>query len=115
MKISYYNKFFKPIIEIINKFQKGKNREVENVFDLFDESVHDIITELQANNIPFETKGTFDLMEKSRIIASSELAIPKYKIVIDPFDETSAKRFVKAGYTVFSIADFSIDNIKKKK
>jgi DEAD/DEAH box helicase domain-containing protein len=89
--------------------------EAENIFDLFDESVHDIITELQANNIPFETKGTFDLMENNRVIASAELAIPEYKIVIDLFDETSAKRFVKAGYTVFSISEFSIDNLKRKK
>lgn len=54
-------------------------------------------------------------MEKNRFFTSTELGIPKHKIVIDIFEKSDKKYFEKAGFQVIEIEGFSIDLIPKKK
>ncbi|MFK7948941.1 MAG: DUF1998 domain-containing protein, partial [Saprospiraceae bacterium] len=95
----------------IEKINKKAVENENNVLENFDESVHDIIIQLQKNNIPFDEISPFNLMNKNRVVASAELGIPEYKIVIDIFEKSDQKYFEKAGFQVIEIKDFSIDLI----
>jgi hypothetical protein len=95
----------------VEKVAETRVEKEDIILENFDKSVHDIIIQLQKNKIPFDDISPFDLMEKNRVIASAGLGIPKYKIVIDVFEQLDEKYFEKAGFRVIKIEDFSIDLI----
>ena len=101
------------VVERNENTEKAVENE-NNILENFDENLHDIILQLQKNNIPFDEFSPFDLMDKNRVIASAGLGIPDYKIVFDVFDESDKKYFEKAGFRVLEIDDFSMELIHEK-
>jgi hypothetical protein len=84
----------------------------DDILDNFDVSLAPIVTELIANGIDFNKESSFYLEdENGGIIAEAALGIPSRKIIVDPFDDESRAKFIKAGYTEVSIEKFNIKDI----
>lgn len=77
------------------------------VLACYDESLHEVIRYLDANNIEFERDGGFCLTDDSgSIIAEAELGIESEKIVFSPFNSQSELAFNNAGYTIMSTEEY---------
>lgn len=100
-----------PVVEKTVKEEKEpkeiKNDKYDEILSFFDESVHDVVRYLIANNIPFNHEGGFSLQdERGRVIAEAELGIENEKVVFSPFNSQSVACFKNNGYTVCSPQEY---------
>ena len=83
----------------------------DEVYMLYDESVHPIIDYLKAHSIPFSQEGGFTLLDdQEHVLAEGELGIESEKVVFLPFSPESEKAFKDAGYTRCNVTDYLNSN-----
>lgn len=110
----YYNLLqFHQVYTVELNAVKDETPLIENddVFENFDESLHDIVRILMHEQIEFNEELDFDLMEGDAIIASAELGSNDKKFFVNPFDEESRQIFIENGYREFTIDNFKIEDI----
>ena len=79
----------------------------DEIYMLYDESVHPIIDYLKAHSIPFSQEGGFTLLDdQEHVLAEAELGIESEKVVFLPLSLESEKAFKDAGYTIFDVNDY---------
>ncbi len=94
----------------IKKIPMDKKEGVDSEILLnFSEELHPIVTLFIDNNIEFNTKFDFDLVEEDIIIASAELGSHDNKIVVNPFDEESEIIFKDKGYKIYNPNNFKLE------
>ena len=98
-----------------NEVTKLKDSEysLEDILIYFDESLHDVIRYLDANNIEFDRDGGFCLTDNNgSVIAEAELCIESEKIVFSPLDNQSTTIFENNGYTILTPKDYLNSKMK---
>jgi hypothetical protein len=95
-----------------NNKEQNIPQDTMDVYSFYDDSLHDVISFLKDNNIPFNPDGGFTLTdEQGSIIAEAELGIESEKIVFLPFNSQSELTFKNAGYTIMDVDSY----LKRKK
>jgi hypothetical protein len=91
------------------KLKNSSNNLVEenNVYSLYEQSVHPVLDYLIKNSIKFSLEGGFTLLnEQNEVVAEAELGIESEKVVFLPFGAESEKAFIDAGYMVCDVNDY---------
>lgn len=79
----------------------------DEVYMLYDESVHPVLDYLKAHSIPFSQDGGFTLLDdQEHVLAEAELGIESEKVVFLPFSSESEKAFKEAGYAICDVNDY---------
>ena len=83
-------------------------KEPENdIFSLYDNSVHHVIEYLQLHSIPFSPDGGYTLLDSDgNVIAEAELGIESEKVVFNPFNSQSEIAFKNNGYKICSPEEY---------
>ena len=83
-------------------------KEPENdIFSLYDDSVHHVIEYLQLHSIPFSPYGGYTLLDSDgNVIAEAELGIESEKVVFNPFNSQSEIAFKNNGYKIYSPEEY---------
>ena len=83
-------------------------KEPENdIFSLYDNSVHHVIEYLQLHSIPFSPDGGYTLLDSDgNVIAEAELGIESEKVVFNPFNSQSEIAFKNNGYKIYSPEEY---------
>lgn len=83
-------------------------KEPENdIFSLYDNSVHHVIEYLQLHSIPFSPDGGYTLLDSDgNVIAEAELGIESEKVVFNPFNSQSEITFKNNGYKIYSPEEY---------
>lgn len=90
----------------VSKSKLGEDT-LEDILAYFDESLHDVIRYLDANNIEFDRDGGYCLTnDDGNIIAEAELGIDSEKVVFSPFDSQCAAIFKANGYTILTPEEY---------
>ena len=84
-----------------------KQNSIEQILEYYDETVHEVVKYLYANDIDFNHDGGFSLTdEDGNVIAEAELGIESEKVVFSPYDKNSESAFINAGYKVMTSSEF---------
>ena len=88
----------------ITNNQKTKG---DDIFSLYDASVHPIIEYLQQHSIPFSQDGGFTLLDSDgNVMAEAELGIESEKVVFNPFNSQSEIAFKNNGYSICTAEEY---------
>lgn len=91
--------------------EKDERHSVDDILENFDAELHPIVQQLIEKNIEFNRTTTFFLEDDyGSMIAEAALGIGN-KFFINPFDEESRARFIRAGYKELFVEDFNINEI----
>ena len=78
-----------------------------DIFSLYDDSVHHVIEYLQLHSIPFSPDGGYTLLDSDgNVIAEAELGIESEKVVFNPFNSQSEIAFKNNGYKIYSPEEY---------
>lgn len=90
-----------------NSNNNAQQVSVEQILEYYDESVHEVVKFLFANNIDFNHDGGFSLTdEEGTVIAEAELGIESEKVVFFPFDDHSRVIFTNEGYLLLTPEEY---------
>ena len=79
----------------------------DDIFSLYDDSVHHVIEYLQLHSIPFSPDGGYTLLDSGgNVIAEAELGIESEKVVFNPFNSQSEIAFKNNGYKIYSPEEY---------
>lgn len=74
-----------------------------DIFEYYNESVHEVIRYLIEKDIPFNKDGGFSLVDGDGcVIAEAELGIESEKVVFYPFNSQSEMTFKNSGYKSYT-------------
>ena len=84
--------------------QKTKENDI---FSLYDASVHPVIEYLQQYSIPISPDGGFTLLDSDgNVMAEAELGIESEKVVFNPFNSQSEIAFKNNGYSICTVEEY---------
>lgn len=99
--------YFSKLSKVEDKCNLGEQNSVDEILEYYDDSVHEVVRFLYANNVEFNHEGGFSISDPDgNIIAEAELGIESEKIVFAPFDSTSSATFKEKGYSILTPEEY---------
>jgi len=93
------------------QMSEGKEISLNLILENFRPELHEIVKILMNRKITINTEYDFDLLEDELIVAQAELGSTTPKFFMYPFDEESRIKFIKNGYSEFTIETFNASKI----
>lgn len=86
---------------------RNQEKQENDIFSLYDDSVHPVIEYLQQYSIPFSPDGGFTLQDSDgNVMAEAELGIESEKVVFSPFNSQSEIAFKNNGYSICTVEEY---------